>query len=446
MKSLTLKFLVIGLLMLILLIPLGMIGQSINEHSQYAKTVSQEIARSSSGHQVISGPVLVIPYTKKEINYKIDSANKKISEERWVTGELYFLPEHLNVTATLKTELRNRGIYKARLYHADAKLEGHFKLPAQFGLEEDFLNYRLGNVYLALGISDIRGIKNSVKLTWLQNNYLAEPGVKLKQMNDGVHVPLPALQADQEYSFSIPVLLQGTESFSVRPLGKETQVNLASNWQHPSFSGNYLPNHREVSHLGFNAQWKTSYFSTNMREVFDQCIRSSVCDHFYSKQLSVELIEPVNQYVKNDRAIKYAMLFVALTFAGFFLFEVLKKLQIHPVQYGLVGLALALFYLLLLSLSEHLHFGLAYMIAAFTCVCLIGYYVSAVLASRWRALSFVVCLMILYAMLYGLLSAEDYALLMGSILIFSVLSLFMILTRRVNWNHLSLAKGVAEEE
>jgi inner membrane protein len=231
--------------------------------------------------------------------------------------------------------------------------------------------------------------------------------------------------------------LQRTEQFHIVPIGKETHVELHSDWSHPSFVGDFLPIERSVTESEFSARWQTSFFSTNFEEYFLNCAKGQHCIDFPKKIFGVSMIDPVNQYVKSYRALKYALLFIVLTFSGFFLFEVLKRLAIHPVQYGLVGLALAFFYLLLLSLSEHISFGLAYLISSMGCLSLIGFYVCYVLRSIKRGLGFSAGLSIIYALLYGLLSAEDYALLMGSLLLFVLLAIFMIITRKLDWYSLS---------
>lgn len=434
-RPLLFKSLVIGLLMLLLLIPIGMIGNSINERQAYSNSVVEDIARSSSYSQTLTGPVLVVPYTKIERHWVLDEKKEKVIEERQVAGTLHFLPDVLRLDGQLKTELRQRGIYSARLYHADNKIDGAFILPAHYGITDDLADYNFELPFIAFGISDIRGIENSLKLTWGGQVLAAEPGSRLKMLGNGVHVKVPDANSDQvkNISFSLPLMLQGTGQLNVSPLGKETHVSLRSDWPHPSFTGNFLPVERSISSDGFTARWQTSFFSTNMAELFEDCTAINNCQHFSALLLGVNLIDPVNFYVKSDRAIKYALLFIALTFAGFFLFEILKRLQVHPVQYGLVGLALALFYLLLLSLSEHIEFGIAYGISATACVFLIGFYVHYVLQSFGRALGFTAGLASLYGLLYGLLSAEDYALLMGSLLLFAVLGSFMMLTRHVNW-------------
>ncbi|WP_331344576.1 cell envelope integrity protein CreD [Cellvibrio sp. UBA7661] len=436
-KPLLFKLLTIGLLMLLLLIPLAMIGSSIDERKAYSEQVVQDIAKSSSYSQTITGPILVIPYIKTERIAYLNDKKERVFEEKEIKGKLYFLPELLRVDTDMNTELRKRGIYRAHLYHTHNLLDGHFSVPEQFGLGDALANYQLQPAYIALGISDIRGIENALDLQWNQKTLTAEPGSHLSALGNGVHINVGDIEAAKKYSFSLPLQLQGTGHFNVIPLGKETHLALNSDWPHPSFIGDYLPVERSISSSGFSARWQTSFFSTNMSEVFARCVNKRECDSFNQTQMGVNLIDPINQYVKSDRAIKYALLFIALTFAGFFLFEILKRLQVHPIQYALVGLSLAFFYLLLISLSEHIGFATAYGVSAAACVSLIGFYVSYVLHSIARAFGFTLGLALLYALLYGLLSAEDYALLMGSVLLFTMLGAFMALTRNVDWYNLN---------
>lgn len=434
-RPLLFKFLAIGALVLLLLIPISMIGNSIDERQATHEAVLVDIARSSSYSQTLVGPVLVAPYIKKEQVWKYDDKKEKYAEVVERPGYFYFLPELYRVNSGLGTELRKRGIYEARLYHADTNINGTFKIPAHFGVTENIEDYDFGTAYVAMGISDIRGIQNALKLTINNRTFDVEPGSQLKMLGDGIHAELNNLSFSEAstLAFSLHILLQGTEQFNIAPIGKETYVELHSDWPHPSFVGEFLPVERSIDNQGFSARWQTSYFSTNFAEYFYRCVNSGVCDAYNQRSFGVSMIDPVDQYVKSDRAIKYALLFIALTFASFFLFEVLKRLAVHPVQYGLVGLALAFFYLLLLSLSEHIGFGLAYIISSLACVSLIGFYVSHVLQSLYRGLGFTLGLTLLYGLLYGLLSAEDYALLMGSILLFAVLGVFMMLTRTVDW-------------
>jgi len=302
------------------------------------------------------------------------------------------------------------------------------------GIKEDFAVYTFEEAFLAVGISDIRGIENALKLELGSQRLEFAPGTQVSFLGAGVHVPLPAQDSKNPapLDFAFDLRLQGTEQLQVLPVGKTSSVSLAANWPHPSFVGNFLPAKREINDQGFSADWQTSFFSTNLQEAMERCVAGD-CDALNGRSFGVSFIDPVDQYLKSDRAIKYALLFIVLTFAGFFLFEVLKSLAVHPVQYALVGVALAFFYLLLLSLSEHIGFALAYLLSASGCVLFIGFYVSHVLRSARHGLSFSAGLAALYGLLYGLLSAEDYALLMGSLMLFGLLGVFMVLTRKLDW-------------
>ena len=435
-KNLTIKLGAIALLILLLLIPLLMIDGIIDDRQQLRDGVLEDIARSSSYSQQLSGPVMVVPYRKVvrtwKTNEKTNQRYEELGEER---GRLYFLPERFELDGQVQTELRARGIYQARLFHADNRINGHFSLPAQLGIKEDFADYQFDAPFLAVGISDIRGIENALKLELDGQRLDFVPGTQVGWLGEGVRVTLPTLDTRNatELTFGFDLRLQGTGSLQVLPVGKTSHVSLAANWPHPSFIGNFLPGKREISDQGFSADWQTSFFSTNLQEAMNRCVMGNDCEAFNGRSFGVSFIDPVDQYLKSDRAIKYALLFIVLTFAGFFLFEVLKSLAVHPVQYALVGVALAFFYLLLLSLSEHIGFALAYLLSASGCVLLIGFYVCHVLHSVRHGLSFSAGLAALYGLLYGLLSAEDYALLMGSLLLFGLLGVFMVLTRKLDW-------------
>jgi len=435
-RTLGFKLGAIALLILLLMIPLLMIGGLVSERQQQRDRVLQDIARSSSYRQQITGPILVQPYTKQVREWKTHAkTGERYLDEREVRGRLYFLPERFELNGQVSTELRARGLYKARLYRSDNQVSGQFKLPARLGLGDELGLYRLEAPFLSVGISDIRGIGNALQLRLNGATLDFAPGSGDERFGAGVHVPLPALdsQGGQRLAFAFDLKLQGTEQLSVTPVGRESRVELRSDWPHPSFVGEYLPSQREVSHAGFSAQWQTSFFATNLEEALQDCVAKERCNDLFGRTFGVSFVDPVDQYLKTDRAIKYALLFIALTFAVFFLFEVLKRMAVHPVQYGLVGLSLALFYLLLLSLSEHLDFALAYGLSAMACVSLIGFYVSHVLRSALRGAAFGLLLTVLYGVLYGLLSAEDYALLMGSVLVFGVLAAVMVLTRKLDW-------------
>lgn len=433
-RILSFKLATIALLMVLLLIPLLMISGLIAERQALRDSVVQDIAASSSFGQQISGPLLVVPYRKYERRW-VEKGGQRMQETGTVSGQLYFLPDTFDAAIEADTELRARGIYQARLFHARGRLAGHFELPERWGIEKDFDDYRFDTPYLVVGISDIRGIENAPELNLDDQRLPFEPGTGLDWLGGGVHVRLPMLAAGKagEFGYAFDLALQGTGQLHVVPMGRSSSVDIRANWPHPSFIGNYLPSRREIDERGFKAHWQTSFFATNLEDSVRHCASQGQCAGFGERAFGVSFVDPVDQYLKGERAIKYALLFIALTFAGFFLFEVRRHLDVHPVQYALVGVALAFFYLLLLSLSEHLGFGLAYGLSAAACVLLIGFYLSHVLGSLWRGVGFAAGLAVLYGMLYGLLSAEDYALLMGSLLCFGLLGVFMVLTRRLDW-------------
>jgi inner membrane protein len=434
------KLAAIGGIVILLMIPLMQIHGLVRERQAARDSAVADIARGTGLAQVVTGPVLVVPAVRTVRTWVEDAVTRQrraVDDERHTN--YYFLPERLEFNGELTTEQRRRGIYEARLFRATNRLSGHFVLPAVPEGPEDNVTVRLGRPWLAVGMTDIRGIGTGLALRVNGADTAIESGTAVGFLGAGVHAPLPEGSMGR-LDFELDLPLQGTGQFSVTPVGRETLVSLKSDWPHPSFMGDFLPVTRSVTASGFQAQWQTSFFATNLLETVRLCAADATCRQLTAPTLGVSIIDPVDQYLKTERAIKYALLFIALTFAGFLLCEVLKRAAVHPVQYGLVGLALALFFLLLLSLAEHVGFGAAYLVSASACVGLLGYYLVHVLRSATRGLGFAGGLALLYALLYGILSAEDYALLLGALLLFGVLALFMVLTRRVDWSQHGAAR------
>jgi inner membrane protein len=443
-KTLAFKLVAIGLLGALLIFALSNIGQLVAERQARRDSVIQDIARSSSGEQQLTGPILVVPYAKTVREWRENDRGERLPEEHEMSGQLHFLPESFKLAGEMRTERRERGIYAARLYHARLQIGAEFDIPPHYGVSSDLSAYRFEEPFIAIGVTDIRGIESPLTVILNDAPLKLLPGSGTNLLQGGLHAPVATFGTESpvHLQLSIDLPLLGTSEFHVIPVGRETQVDLKSNWPHPSFTGDFLPVQRKVDANGFSAQWATSFFSTNLEEALRKCDQQASCTDFTSHGLGVSFVDPLDQYLKTDRATKYALLFVSLTFAGFFLFEVLKRLPVHPIQYGLVGAALALFYLLLLSLSEHIGFGTAYLLSSVGCVALITFYVSHVLQSLARGVGFGCGLAVLYGCLFGLLSADDYALLMGSLFVFALLTAVMILTRKVNWSTL----GSREED
>jgi inner membrane protein len=428
----------IFLVALLLLLPVVLIRELVSEREQTRDSVVAEMARSTGYAQTITGPLLVVPYTRKIRSWSEEQGEPRRLIETEMAGQLSFLPADFELSGTLQVAERERGIYRARIFDAESRITGAFELQANYGITTDLPDYTFSTPYLVLGISDIRGIGNALELIWNGDRLLFEPGAATPLLAAGVHAALPApnVQSTRKVSYAIALSLQGTSDFQVTPIGRESRVLLTSNWPHPSFVGEFLPRERQVNASGFSARWQTSFFATNLENVVNACRDGSpgdvACLELGNRHFGVSFIDPVDHYLQSDRATKYAFLFIGLTFAACFLLEVLRRLSVHPIQYGLVGSSLAVFFLLLLSLSEHLGFLRAYAISAAACVSLIAYYVAHVTGAKLGAL-FGAALGSLYALLYAILSAEDYSLLIGSLLVFAMLGAIMVLTRRVNW-------------
>jgi inner membrane protein len=435
------------LVILLLVVPLVRIDGLVRERQAARDAVVQDIARSAAGPQTLTGPLLVVPYTRTVQETQLDAGRVPVTVTREVPGELRLLPALVDLDGKLSTQERQRGIYRARVFDATARLTGRFDVPPHYGVAAtDLASYRFGQPRLVIGISDIRGIGNALSLLANGARIAFVPGTGLRMLGAGVQAPLQIGNSDsqQPLQFQIDLSLLGTSNFQFTPVGRETHVMLSSDWPHPSFVGQFLPREREITSAGFSADWRTSFFATNLEEAMIRCPSqadpgAADCADFASRHFGVSFVDPVDQYLKTDRAVKYGFLFILLTFAGFFLLEVLRRFSVHPVQYGLVGLALALFFLLLLSFSEHIGFTAAYVVSATACVGLITYYVTHVLGSRPHGAGFGAALATLYALLYAILGSEDYALLTGSVLVFALLALVMVLTRRVNWSGVGAA-------
>ncbi|MCF7223429.1 cell envelope integrity protein CreD [Marilutibacter chinensis] len=445
-----LKVLMVVGMTLAILVPLMMIRGVIHERQSYRSEAVSEVARSYAGAQAFSGPVLVVPYTETVRVEEQDAEGKVRQVEREQSRQWVFFPETLEVGGPLRPETRRLGLHEVRVYEWEARAQAHFQ--ARIPVDEDGTgNRRIGQARLGYGIADVRGLLAPPRVQIDGKPMAIEDGLG-DGSGAGVHVELPTPEPGEvlELDARLEFTLGGTESLSLVPLGKHNDFAIDSSWQHPRFSGSFLPRSRDIDGNGFSARWQVASVATNAQRQYLDGRRlpnvgldpSDGTSHLYDTSgeldaVRVTLVEPVNVYSQADRATKYGLLFVLLTFVGFFIFELVKHLPIHPIQYGLVGLALAIFFLLLVSLSEHIAFGWAYLAASVACIGLLGFYLSAVLRSIGRGLGFATMLGLLYAALYGLLVSEDNALVLGSGLLFVVLAALMTVTRKVDWYQLA---------
>ena len=439
-RSITLKLLAIAGLAILLLIPLLWVGDIIRERSNYKSAAVREVTNSWTGQQLITGPFIIQPYSLK-VESSIYNKVSKEYEPGFKTKykELLILPEQLNVTGDVATQTRKRGIYQVPVYTAELFIDGQFSNQAVLDLKTkhgELINFKQATVVTA--IEDMRGIKGLPKFSLGQHSYALQPGTNNKHLANGLHTSIPALNADklENTRFESSLALKGASNLSVLPIGSVSDIQLKSDWQHPSFQGYHLPEKHDISELGFIANWSTSPYSNDTQSLMEKCVFKGNCD-LRNYALGVDMLQPIDAYVQTERSTKYGLLFIAITFAAFFLFEVLKQLSIHPIQYTMVGLSLALFFLLLVSLSEHIAFGIAYLISALSCISLLAYYIAAILGSRQRGLSFAAGLSALYAFIYVIISSEDFALMMGAVLLFTALGAVMLLTRNIDWYQLT---------
>lgn len=416
----------------LLSLPLMMVRELINERADYRSEVVDAIEQSTSGSQKLAGPLIAIPITEtltrmenqKEVNY----------QRNWV---YYWLPESLAVTGKQTVESRRVGIYSGQVWHNALQIKASFDPLRLAALRKT--NIVLGQPRLVVSVGDARGI-GAIHAPEVNGNVLSvEPGLGISGDGAGIHMPMPALAEDNkplEIAFSLD--LNGTGEFSLVPLGRNSELQLTSNWPHPGFLGSFLPTQREVSAAGYRAHWQSSWFANDMGSYFkdDMEIPWSRLPAF-----SADVMSLADQYQLTDRATKYAILLIGLTFMAFFVFESLTRRPLHPMQYLLVGLSLVLFYLVLLALSEHIGFTAAWLAASLSGAVMNGIYLQAVLRGWRNSLLFVAALLLLDGMMWFLLHSEDSALLLGTGVLALALSVLMFLTRRVDWYALSLPKG-----
>lgn len=437
--AITLKILLIGVLIVVLIIPMFMIQNLISEREDTAKEATNEVQQKWSGPQTIIGPVLTLSYTYKD------------EEGKTQVGYVNYLPEQLDITGNVATQELKRGLYEMIVYNSSLELRGKFiskdLLATQFSREIKWNN----NATLNLGVSDLRGISEQVSLTWNGQKYNLEPGVApYSIIYSGISINIDASQLftpNDSIDFSIKLETKGSGSMLFAPIGKTTNVALTSNCPTPSFTGAFLPLEREVASEGFTSKWKVLEINRSYPQVF-KSYRGEAADYsrgeigtvrtnssITSSLFGVDLLFPVDHYQKSTRSAKYAFLIIVLTFVVCFFVEIVQNRNIYPLQYLLVGLALCLFYTLLVSTSEHISFTWAYLISALATTTLITLYMVGILKIKKTALTIGGLLVCLYSYIFFLIQLETYALLAGSIGLFVILAIIMYFSQKINWHN-----------
>ena len=426
-------------LTLLLLVPLRMIGSVLDERQERRQEALTNITSTWGEAQLVGGPVLIVPYKYRSKAWKEQQVNGRLERVESVetcTAQACFLPERLQVGGQLAAEELHRGIYQAVVYRGDLTLTGAFAKPSFDEwkvVPEDVL---WDEAVVTLAITDLRGAKDALVLTLDGETYPLTPGSKLAEFPSGVHARVKKLAHDKdELAFELKLALNGSGALRFIPVGRQTRVQLTSPWRDPKFTGAFLPSQRSVTATGFTADWEVSYYG---RPYPQQWSTQETASPFNSRAVTaslfgVELLTPVDGYRHIERAIKYGVLFIALVFTAFFLFEMLARVRVHPFQYTLIGAALCLFYLVVLALSEVTSFGLAYLAGAAASTGLIVAYSARVLGGYRRSLLIGGELAAIYGCLYVILQLQDYALLFGTAGLFLALAIVMFVTRKIDW-------------
>jgi len=438
--STIIKLLGVGALVLVLLIPLVMITGVLSDRLSRRNEAVADITSSWGGEQNVIGPVLGIPFQYKLKAVKEtpspDGKMERREVEETAIGTAYFLPESLKIDGDAQTQTLHRGIYDAAVFRAQVILSGKFA-PPDFGpLKIDLKDVQWKDAFVTIALNDLRGTREGLVLDWGGTKRPMLPGSQVPGYTTGATASLGSDQPiANEITFSIPLDFNGSEGVFFAPFGVQNDATLKSNWPDPAFRGSFLPAERSVRPDGFNATWRVSYYGRD----YPQSWTSRGGNERFNVQsvtnsrFGANFLEILDAYRYVERSIKYGVLFLVLVFTTFFLFEVSARQRIHPFQYLMVGAALCLFYLLLLSISEFIGFSWAYLIAAVASTMLITWYCRFFLGGGVRTLMISAGLAGVYTFLYITLRQQDYALLMGAIALFIVLAVVMYVTRRVDW-------------
>jgi len=420
-ESAGLRLVIIGVLTLLFLIPTFMVQSHIWERQGRRNAAVTEVSQKWGRAQMVAGPVLNVPY----LTYHRDKNGMEYTKRHTA----HFLPEELHIRGTVDSEVRYRGIFEVILYTGDVGLSGHFGSLdfAKLGISKRGILW--DKAWLSVGISDMKGIRETIAMEFADSELPVEPGTRLKDtLRSGINSPLSLKQDAQEHPFTIGMSLRGSETINFVPLGEKTTASVSADWGTPSFTGEFLPDNRKINEESFTADWKVLHLNRNYPQAWTDSTQQLASSAF-----GVNLLMPVDGYQRTMRTVKYAIMFIFLTFFTFFIIEILNRKAVHPIQYLLIGSALLVFYILLLSLSEHILFNISYIIASVCIVAMVTLYTRSVLKDNRLAMMVGGLVTGLYGFMFVVLQAEDYALLLGSLGLFIILGLTMYLTRGIDW-------------
>ncbi len=435
-SSITVRMLMVGFLILILLIPLSFIKNLIHERANRQSSVVNEINQKWGNEVLLYGPILKIPYQTHRLKKIWDEQTKSYTEEDQITTKnAFFFPSTLNIKSNIKCETLGRSIYESVVYTADMKIEGSFPVPSFDALEISKDDILWNKATVIVNSSNLKGIKSNLAIDIEKNKYnLTSKFNKDSYINrlETKSLSGNSFNSKKSIDFNLDLVINGSEQVRFVPIGKETNVSMQSDWPTPSFNGNFLPNTKtkEITKEGFKANWKVLQINREFEQEFYNGLPNVTASTF-----GVRLLIPVDEYQKSERAVKYGYLVIALTFLIFFLLQTVSKINIHPFQYLMIGLALSMFYTLLLSISEHSSFLKAYLIAGIAVIALITIYSKSILKNIKFTIFIWGSLTTLYTFIFVLIQLENYALLVGSIGLFIILSTIMLISKKIDWKN-----------
>ena len=417
---------------ILLMLPTKMINGLITERENIQNEAITEVSTKWADKQTIIGPIISIPYIKSVKEISSSETGDKVVH---IKDYIYILPTDLKINGNLNPEKRHRGIYEIVVYNSNLDIEGSFEEIDFSSLDIPIQNIQFNKAQLIVGIDDLRGIEKQISVDWNNQQIPFNAGVPASNIvKSGITAVLNLdSSSGSTYKFKLHVDLKGSQYLYFSPVGKVTDINLKSSWSNPSFSGAFLPDKRTVTDQGFTANWNVLHLNRNFPQMWVGNVHTIEGSSF-----GINLLLPIDSYQKTYRSIHYAILFIGFTFLVFFFLEVLNNVFIHPIQYILVGIALVIFYILLLSLSEHIHYDRAFILSSLATLMLIAAYVKAILKSKTLALLISGILVILYGFIFVIIQSQDYALLMGSIGLFLILALVMYFSRKIDWQNIQL--------
>lgn len=432
-RSATAKLAMVGFLSLLLLIPSSWVTDLIRERQGRQKEVMDEIAKSWSGNQNVIGPILVIPYTAFQ-RIKDDKGNITIEE---VKQHVFLMPNNLHVHADALPQLLHRGIFDAVVYNAKVSIKGDFEELDLKKLGIDPQHLLWDKAQLLVNVRDVKGLKEIPKINLGDTTVAMEPSfsdVRVFKNSLASAIDLSKKRSTQR-SFSFELQLRGSEGFSLTPIGKNTHFELTGKWKDPSFIGSYLPETRNISDSSFASQWNIPHFNRPFPQQWVDNDGARLSDAESGNSCGVNFLLPVDQYQKNMRSAKYAMLIILLTFVSLLFTEFITKSFVNIVQYVLIGLAMVVYYTLLLSFSEQLGFTWAYIIASLATIILIGSFISTILKKGKSAMLLTGILAVFYIFIYVIIQLQEMALLVGSIGLFIVITMLMYASSKISWEN-----------